>query len=153
MENVTGYGIPRYNYVDSVENGSVQAQVVLPDMRVFTGNYALTRPQVSGIIRLVFYCATHSFWVQRIGSWFSHLHSQSINVLSRIWGFHNGNYVKFYLAHTHTHTHVRAPVAWVRKRTIPTERPPLSAKLVPTLADRGCHMVSMTDPYCRILDF
>jgi hypothetical protein len=29
----------------------------------------------------------------------------------------------------------------------------LSAKLVPTFADRGCHMVSVTDPYDRILGF
>jgi hypothetical protein len=29
----------------------------------------------------------------------------------------------------------------------------LSAKLMPTFAYRGCHMVSMTDPYGRILDF
>jgi hypothetical protein len=29
----------------------------------------------------------------------------------------------------------------------------LSAKLVPTSADRGCHVVSLTDPYCRILGF
>jgi hypothetical protein len=29
----------------------------------------------------------------------------------------------------------------------------LSAKLVPTFADRGCHMVSVTDPYCRNLSF
>jgi hypothetical protein len=29
----------------------------------------------------------------------------------------------------------------------------LSAKLVPTFADRGCHMVSVTDPYGRILGF
>jgi hypothetical protein len=27
----------------------------------------------------------------------------------------------------------------------------LSAKVVPTFADRGCHMVSVTDPYSRIL--
>jgi hypothetical protein len=27
----------------------------------------------------------------------------------------------------------------------------LSAKLVPTVADRGCHVLSMTDPYSRIL--
>jgi hypothetical protein len=26
----------------------------------------------------------------------------------------------------------------------------LSAKLVPTFADRGCHMVSVTDPYSRL---
>jgi hypothetical protein len=29
----------------------------------------------------------------------------------------------------------------------------LSAKCLPTFADRGCHMVSVTDPYGRILDF
>jgi hypothetical protein len=29
----------------------------------------------------------------------------------------------------------------------------LSAKLVPTLADRGCHVDSVTDPYGSILDF
>jgi hypothetical protein len=29
----------------------------------------------------------------------------------------------------------------------------LSATLVPTFADTGCHMVSVTDPYGRILDF
>jgi hypothetical protein len=28
-----------------------------------------------------------------------------------------------------------------------------SAKLVPTFADGKCHVVSMTDPYGRILDF
>jgi CBS-domain-containing membrane protein len=29
----------------------------------------------------------------------------------------------------------------------------LSAKLVPTFANRGCHMVSVTDSYGRILGF
>jgi hypothetical protein len=29
----------------------------------------------------------------------------------------------------------------------------LSAKLVPTFAEKGCHVVSMTDPYGRILGF
>jgi hypothetical protein len=29
----------------------------------------------------------------------------------------------------------------------------LYAKLVPTFEDRGCHVVSVTDPYCRILIF
>jgi hypothetical protein len=28
-----------------------------------------------------------------------------------------------------------------------------SAKLVPTFADRGCHVISMKDPYGRILGF
>jgi hypothetical protein len=40
-------------------------------------------------------------------------------------------------------------VAWVRKRNIPSDRR-LSAKSVPTFADRGCHVVSMTDPYGRL---
>jgi hypothetical protein len=44
-------------------------------------------------------------------------------------------------------------VALVRERTIPTERPLLLAKLVPTFADRGCHVVSETDLYCRIVRF
>jgi hypothetical protein len=35
-------------------------------------------------------------------------------------------------------------VAWVRERNIPTE---------PTFADRGCHVVSVTDPYGRTLGF
>jgi hypothetical protein len=29
----------------------------------------------------------------------------------------------------------------------------LSAKLVPTFADRGCHVVSVTDPFGRVLGF
>jgi hypothetical protein len=29
----------------------------------------------------------------------------------------------------------------------------MSAKLVPTFADRGCHVVSATDPHGRILGF
>jgi hypothetical protein len=29
----------------------------------------------------------------------------------------------------------------------------LSGKLVPTFVDRGCHVLSVTYPYCRILDF
>jgi hypothetical protein len=28
----------------------------------------------------------------------------------------------------------------------------VSAKLVPTFADRGCHVISVTDPYGHILD-
>jgi hypothetical protein len=44
-------------------------------------------------------------------------------------------------------------MVWVRERTIPTEWPPLSAKWLPTFVDRGCHVVSVTDPYGRILGF
>jgi hypothetical protein len=34
----------------------------------------------------------------------------------------------------------------------PNDRP-LSANLVTIFAERGCHVVSATDPYCRILVF
>jgi hypothetical protein len=45
-------------------------------------------------------------------------------------------------------------VTWVHERTIPTEDRRLSAKLVPTFADRWCHVVSsVTDPYGRIFEF
>jgi hypothetical protein len=60
LENVTGYGIPRYNYIDNVEDGSVQAQVVLPDTRAFTGDFAPTRAQVGKIIRHIFCCSAHT---------------------------------------------------------------------------------------------
>jgi hypothetical protein len=44
------------------------------------------------------------------------------------------------------HSHkVTNSVALVRERTIPTERP--------TFEDRGCHVVSETDPYRLILGF
>jgi CBS-domain-containing membrane protein len=42
-------------------------------------------------------------------------------------------------------------VVRVRERTIVTER--LSTKLVSTFADRGCYVVSVTNPYGRILGF
>jgi hypothetical protein len=41
----------------------------------------------------------------------------------------------------------------VRERTIPTERPPLVGEVSPTFEDRGCHVVSVTDPYGCILGF
>jgi hypothetical protein len=43
-------------------------------------------------------------------------------------------------------------VAWARERTIPRDRR-LSAKLALTFAYRGCHVVSVMDPYGRILGF
>jgi hypothetical protein len=43
-------------------------------------------------------------------------------------------------------------VTWVRERTIPTDRR-LSEKLLPTFAKRLCHVVSVTNPYGRILWF
>jgi hypothetical protein len=44
-------------------------------------------------------------------------------------------------------------MVWVRQRTIPPGGPTLSAKWLPTFADRVCHVVSVTDPYGRILGF
>jgi hypothetical protein len=44
-----------------------------------------------------------------------------------------------FVAHTHTHELYR-----------PSDRR-LSAKLVPTFADRGYHVVSVADPYGRIV--
>jgi CBS-domain-containing membrane protein len=41
----------------------------------------------------------------------------------------------------------------VRERTISTERPPLVGEVVANFADKGCHVVSVTDPYGRILGF
>jgi hypothetical protein len=41
----------------------------------------------------------------------------------------------------------------VRERTIPTERPPLVSEVTANFADRGCHVVSVTEPYGRILGF
>jgi hypothetical protein len=44
-------------------------------------------------------------------------------------------------------------VAWVRERNIPTEPPPLFGEVSATFADRGCCVVSTTDPHGRILEF
>jgi hypothetical protein len=44
-------------------------------------------------------------------------------------------------------------MVWVRERTIPTERPQLVGDVGANFADRGCHVVTLTDPYCCILDF
>jgi hypothetical protein len=42
----------------------------------------------------------------------------------------------------------------VRKQTILTERPPLVGEVIANFfADRGCHVVGMTDPYGHILGF
>jgi CBS-domain-containing membrane protein len=42
-------------------------------------------------------------------------------------------------------------MVWARERTIPTERQPLVGELIAKFADRGCHVVSVTDPYGSIL--
>jgi hypothetical protein len=41
----------------------------------------------------------------------------------------------------------------VHERTIPTERPPLVGEVVPTFEDRGCRVVSATDPTVVNLGF
>jgi hypothetical protein len=44
-------------------------------------------------------------------------------------------------------------MVWVRERTIPTERPPLVGEVIANFADKWWHVVSVTDPYSRILGF
>jgi hypothetical protein len=44
-------------------------------------------------------------------------------------------------------------VVWVRERTVPTERPPLVGEVSANFADRGFHVVRVTDPYVHILGF
>jgi hypothetical protein len=44
-------------------------------------------------------------------------------------------------------------LVWVRERTVPTERPLLVGEFSAKFVDRRCHVVSMTDPYGRILGF
>jgi hypothetical protein len=44
-------------------------------------------------------------------------------------------------------------MVWVRERTITTEQPPLVGEVIANFSDRGCHVVSVTDPHGRILDF
>jgi hypothetical protein len=42
----------------------------------------------------------------------------------------------------------------VRERTTPTKRPPLVCEVTANFfADRGCHVVSVTDPYDHIIGF
>jgi hypothetical protein len=41
----------------------------------------------------------------------------------------------------------------VLEPTIPIERPPLVGGVIALFADKGCHVVSVTDPYGRILGF
>jgi hypothetical protein len=52
-----------------------------------------------------------------------------------------------------TSTDKKNSMARVRERTIPTERPQLVGEVIANFADRGCHVVSVTDPYGRNLGF
>jgi hypothetical protein len=38
-------------------------------------------------------------------------------------------------------------VALARRRTMPTERPPLAVEVGAKFADRGCHVVNAVDPH------
>jgi hypothetical protein len=52
------------------------------------------------------------------------------------------------------HRKKKNSMVWVREQTIPTERPPLVGEAFANFfADRGCHVVSMMDPYSHILVF
>jgi hypothetical protein len=44
-------------------------------------------------------------------------------------------------------------VALLREPTMPNERPPLVGEAIAKYKDEGCHVVGVTDPYGRILDF
>jgi hypothetical protein len=44
-------------------------------------------------------------------------------------------------------------VGGVRKRTIPTEKPLLVGEVSANFYSRGCHVVSVMDPYGHILGF
>jgi hypothetical protein len=44
-------------------------------------------------------------------------------------------------------------VALVRERAILAEQPPMVGEASANFADKGCHVVSMMDPYDCILDF
>jgi hypothetical protein len=44
-------------------------------------------------------------------------------------------------------------VAWIRERTIPTERRPHVGEVIANFSVRGRHVVSVTDPYGRNLGF
>jgi hypothetical protein len=44
-------------------------------------------------------------------------------------------------------------MVWVRERTKPTERPPLVGEVIANFCGQRVHVVSVTDPYDRILGF
>jgi hypothetical protein len=44
-------------------------------------------------------------------------------------------------------------VALVREQSVLTEPPPLVGEISANFADRECHVISVTDPYGRILGF
>jgi hypothetical protein len=65
-------------------------------------------------------------------------------------------YYYYYYYYYYSHTQIRGLNPQANYTDRATERPSdrrLSAKLVPIFADRGCHVVSVTNPYGRILVF
>jgi hypothetical protein len=67
-----------------------------------------------------------------------------------IWQFDDAAQQWTCIALMNIETTEKNPVAWVRERTLPPSDRRLSAKLVQTIADRRCHVVSVTDPYGHI---
>jgi hypothetical protein len=61
-------------------------------------------------------------------------------------------YCENHTEHTNTLKQTNS-VVLVRKRIIPTERPPHVGEVSTTFADRGCRVVSATDLHGRILGF
>jgi hypothetical protein len=57
------------------------------------------------------------------------------------------------LALRYKQTNKTNPVALVRKRTIPTERPPIVSEVSANICGWGCNVVSVMDPYGRNLSF
>jgi sulfur relay (sulfurtransferase) DsrC/TusE family protein len=92
----------------------------------------------------------------------SKIRSQSISYTISFIHFHILRNLKQYYAH-----HTNSPFIPILNHNIKTKTPwsesaselyrpsdhRLSAKWLPTFADRGCHVVSVTDPYGRILGF
>jgi hypothetical protein len=85
--------------------------------------------------------------------------------INTIWTTYNSRFLNFclhggshFLKTSHS-TKIKKTItklnslAWVLEGTIPTERLPLVGKVSAPFADTECHVVSVTDPYNRILDF
>jgi hypothetical protein len=72
-------------------------------------------------------------------------------VLCRIWGFHGSDYEQCSLRGVITLSYTPWPWSASELNRLRSRR--LSAKLVPTFADRGCHVVSVTDSHGCILGF
>jgi hypothetical protein len=95
--------------------------------------------QFDGVSRLLFLPTSFSLWLAN---------STIILILG-----HSKNFFPSRFSSRKKKKKKKKSVAWVCKQSIPTSNRRLSAKLVPTFADRGCHVVSVAVPYGHILDF